>query len=699
MFRLNSQEKRQEHFFKTTKITQIFLFINFITLINLFPQENTLNTLPLQYKKWLEEEVTYIITPIEKRVFLQLKTDRDRDLFINAFWKQRDPFPLTERNEFKDEHYKRLNYANRNFGKEVPLLGWKTERGRIYIILGPPNNIQTHEDSSSIYPTIVWFYQGMSKYGLPDAFNIVFFKKYGIGEYKIYSPSLDGPQSLLALGKVLGFEQAYEELLHIAPALARVSISLIPGDSLSGGSSSISSDRLIVNINSVPQEKVKDEYAEKILLYKDIIEVEYSSNYIENDSLVKIIQDKSGIFFVNYLVEIDKLAMDFYEGKYFAKISINGKVSDLEGNTIFQYEKVIPMEFNEEQFSRIKSKKFSFQDMFPLIEGNYKFNLLIKNEVSKEFTSIEKDIAIPPVSSLLISPLILAYDKEEELSLDIKKAFKTENFQLYPTSRNDFIPENNLFLFFQIYGLNEELKKDGALEIVIYKGEEKFRTKYKKLKEYGSFNYFLEEFSLADFPFSYYEIRVSLFDENDKEILYEEDQFSISPIATLERAWINSSILPSSDDQLYLHTLGNQLLKMKKFEKAKTLLEKAYQANPTHIQFALSYSNVLFVLKEYRSVKEILIPFLMRENYEVLELLARACHGLAEYEKAIFYYKDLISHIGLNYPTLTLMGDCYYQLGDKEEALKAWEKSLEINPNQDKIKKIVDSIKQKKNIN
>jgi len=671
-----------------------FLIIVSISSISLFPNERDSRTLPLKYKKWLEEEAVYIITPKEKKVFLQLETDKNRDLFIKAFWKQRDPIPLTERNEFKDEHYKRLEYANRNFSRGTPIPGWKTDRGRIYIILGPPRDKQTYEDSSSAYPTTVWFYQGMSKYGLPDAFHVVFFKRRGVGDYKLYSPTMDGPQSLLAHGIIIDNRLAYKELLRSVPTLARVSLSLIPGDSMPGGVPSMASDRLLNNINSVPKEKVKDEYAEKLLMYKDIVEVEYSSNYIPNDSKISIIQDKSGIFFVNYLLEIDKFSLDYNEGRYFTKIAINGKISDLEGNIIFQYEKFSDLQFNKEQFDKIKSKKYSFQDIFPLVEGNCRFSLLVKNEASKEFTSVEKNITIPQSLSLQMSNLILAYRMEKKLSPDIKKAFKIDNFQLYPSAQNIFAPKDNLFLFFQIYGLNEQLRKEGTLEIVIYKGEEKFRARDKQLKEFESFEFFLEEFSLESFPPAYYKIRASLFNEKKQEIIYEEDYFSISPVAPIPRPWINSAILPPSGDPVYYHILGEQFINKRDIGKAKIFLEQAYRFNPTQIQFAMSYSTVLLILKDYKTVKEILTPFLMKENYEVLELLARSYHALGKFEKAISYYKDHISHHGINYPALTLIGDCYYQLGDKEEALKAWEKSLEINPNQEKIKKLVDSIKQ-----
>lgn len=679
------------------KLLMNTLIIISIVSIYSFPKEKASSPLHPKYKKWLAEEVIYIITPREKNVFLKLETDRERDLFIEAFWSKRDPNPLTEINEFKDEHYRRIKYANRHFGRVSPLAGSKTDRGRNYIILGPPISIQTYENLSSIYPTIVWYYQGMSKYRLPDVFNIVFFKKRGTGDYRLYSPSMDGPQSLVAhiSSGQIDSRSAYRELQSEVPALAQVSLSLLPGEPVFNEMSSVASDRLLFDINSAPQKTVKDEYAEKFLLYKNIVEVEYSVNYIGNDSLVHVIRDKSGIYFVNYLLELDRFSVNLYEDTYFTKLKLNGNISDLEGNTIYQYERSIPVEFGQELFNKIEAQKYSLHDVFPLVEGNYRFNLLVKNEASKEFTSIERDITIPQGVSLQMSNLILAYKREKDLS-DKKKAFKIENLLLYPSPRNDFSPKDNFTLLFQIYGLSEELKEKGSLEIVIYKGEEKFRRQQKKLREYESLDFFMEEFSLVDFPSAYYKVRVSFFDEDENEILFKESRFSISPVASFPRPWINSIVHTSSDDPGYFYVLGSQLFNKKEYERARILLERAYRRNPTSLRFALGFSNVLFILKKYKPIIEIFTPFLMKNNSEVLEPLARSHHASGEFDKAISYYKEYISHYGVNYFILSLLGDCYYQKGNKKEALKALEKSLELNPNQEEIKKLVNSIKKEK---
>ena len=99
------------------------------------------------YKKWLTEDVGYIITDEEKKAFSRLNTDEERQNFIEQFWLRRDPTPDTEENEFKEEHYRRIAYANEHYASGIP--GWKTDRGRIYITFGPPDEIESHPSGGS----------------------------------------------------------------------------------------------------------------------------------------------------------------------------------------------------------------------------------------------------------------------------------------------------------------------------------------------------------------------------------------------------------------------------------------------------------------------------------------------------------------------------------------------------------------------
>jgi GWxTD domain-containing protein len=127
------------------------------------PQDNPK---PAPYQKWLDEDVVYIITPPERDAFQRLATDDERREFIRQFWLVRDPTPGTEENEFKEEHYRRIGYANDHFGTgNTP--GWKTDRGRIYIRYGPPDEIESHPagGEAHTYPYEQWRYRWIQGIG------------------------------------------------------------------------------------------------------------------------------------------------------------------------------------------------------------------------------------------------------------------------------------------------------------------------------------------------------------------------------------------------------------------------------------------------------------------------------------------------------------------------------------------------------
>jgi len=146
-------------------------------------EKKEIQNLPPKYRTWLTEEAVYIITQKEKDIFLQLESDRDRDLFIEAFWRHRDPLPETPDNEFREEHYGRIQYANRNLGRGSSQPGWKTDRGRIYIILGKPMSVSSYGgEQINLVPIEVWFYQGDFGTGMPPIFYVLFFQDEGLGD-------------------------------------------------------------------------------------------------------------------------------------------------------------------------------------------------------------------------------------------------------------------------------------------------------------------------------------------------------------------------------------------------------------------------------------------------------------------------------------------------------------------------------------
>jgi len=660
------------------------------------------------YRLWLEEEVVYIITPTERDVFQKLETDKERDIFIEAFWKHRDPTPGTPRNEFRDEHYQRRKYANEYFGRGTPRPGWMTDRGRIHIILGPPKNIEDFDSINGVYPVQIWSYDGDPEYGLPTGFNIIFFKKHGMGEYVLYSPVDDGPESLLAdwgTGLTADYMQessrklsAVQQLAKLAPNLAYQTLSLIPGERPMSGTVSLASSRLLGNVFSYPQKKVEDTYAEALLKYKDVIEVDYSANYIASDSALYVIKDEAGHFMVHYSIEPKKISVSSYGDKYSTNYELDGRVSDKNGNTIFQYMKEFPLSFSGPEIQDLGAKALAIQDLFPLVPGTYKFDLLLKNTVSKEFTTFEGTIAIPEDDALpAMTPLVLGYRLEKSASpAEEYIPFRIRDGQLLTPARKTFSQKENLVVFFQVLGLPPELRSAGQLKYIVLRKEAPFLSQLKKIGEYQNAPDFLEVFPLRDFPPDYYKIRVSVLDSHGAEFLAQDEDFEITAAPSIGRPLVVSKVMPVSAAGEYDYEMGLQLLNLKRNKDALVFLEKAYAKNPAQLSYALGLSQCLFIEGQYQRIKDILSPLRGEKvTDQGLYLLGKSAHSLGELDEAIADYSDYLSRFGLNLEILNLLGTAHFQKGNAAEALRAWKRSLEINPGQENIKKLVQSLEEK----
>jgi cytochrome c-type biogenesis protein CcmH/NrfG len=146
-----------------------------------------------------------------------------------------------------------------------------------------------------------------------------------------------------------------------------------------------------------------------------------------------------------------------------------------------------------------------------------------------------------------------------------------------------------------------------------------------------------------------------------------------------------------------LFTTGVQYMNTGDLERARNRLADAYGRNPRRSDITIAYSQALFRSNDFRRVKEILLPFAGEPEpaAEVLALLGQACHALGEFQEAVTHYAAYLSRFGANIDILNYLGTCYFQLGNREEAVKAWTKSLELSPNQDKIRALLESLKKK----
>ncbi|MFQ6037667.1 MAG: GWxTD domain-containing protein, partial [Candidatus Aminicenantales bacterium] len=420
-----------------------------------------------EHRRWLED-VTPILTKAERETFLKLTSEEGRNRFIQFFWRQRDPLPDTSENEFYEEYMKRIRFADAQFGRETSKRGSQTERGYFYLLLGPPLERQIFTTSSQIVPLELWYYKGDVRFGLPPYFYLIFYQPQGLGEYRLYYPGMEGPERLVIpsyFRPTLSRTEAFGILKDVSAELANASLSYLPGERTFGVTTS-SSATIIANAKSLAEKKFSDAYARSFLLFKDYVETDYSHDFIQNDFKVRVFKNFHQ-FFVHWTMEPKTVNFALHDDRYYARFELVLRMEDLEGRPVLEKVEEIPLEITPEQYEAHERRPFAFQDVLPVIPGSYRLFFLMKNKTARDFTSFQADILVPdPKKGPMMSPVLLCSRRERGGSPPGGlKAFAFEGTQYLVSAQNMFSSQDKLFLYGQVYNLQEIPEKNVLVEI------------------------------------------------------------------------------------------------------------------------------------------------------------------------------------------------------------------------------------------
>jgi tetratricopeptide (TPR) repeat protein len=331
-----------------------------------------------------------------------------------------------------------------------------------------------------------------------------------------------------------------------------------------------------------------------------------------------------------------------------------------------------------------------------MLEGTYNFHLLMKNRVSREFTSFEKQITIPSAVKFQMSPPVLAHTKKQSPYVGQIKPFKVKDQQMYVSPKRDFSKEENLHVYFELYGVPEGIRQGGKVKVTISKSDETIQEQVREGALWPPDDKFLLSFPLAEMSPANYGIRVSVENSDGNEVLFEQKFFYISHRLSLPRPFISTELLAPADNAVYDYVLGGQHFNKGQIQTAKTLLERAYRKEPINFKYALGFAQVLFQLRRHQEVLDILLPFVQRDNPEhaAYNLIGQSYQILGKYTQAIENYQAYLAYFGTNLRVLNDLGECHFQLGNQEDALVAWKKSLELDPNQKEIRDKVNRLEE-----
>ncbi len=429
--------------------------------IPLFAASKT-KQLPPAYRKWLEEEVVWIISKTEREVFLDLKSDAERDRFMQAFWDARDPTPGTQQNEYKEEHYRRIEYANAKF-EEGTGPGWKTDRGRIYIQLGPPGQILDWLNDYQLYPVIMWFYSGRTRPGVPNSFYLLFWQREGIGGFKLYSPYNDGPEKLVH-ATFGGVDQCYQYIKSINGELARTTLTYDPHEPVDTEQyhPSMTSDLIVSSIWRMPEEAAPKSYLQQFLPANskllEKVQTKYSYQFMPMQAAFLPVTDDKGNSMLHYAFYIspENLSIARYKEQYYTAMDVTIDLSVDKDKSVLRHTQSYVQYFSESDFQNIKYMPLVFEDKIGIMPGKYQMNILVYNKITSQSYRFEKTVEVPetPVAAPGIGPLMLV-DRVQPAPTDLSSLqgliFTFFGYSFTPLLERTLHPSDKLNVLYQIY--------------------------------------------------------------------------------------------------------------------------------------------------------------------------------------------------------------------------------------------------------
>lgn len=440
-------------------------------------EEKLRKELETPYKKWLNEDVGYIITDEERTAFKRLTTDEEREQFIEQFWLRRDPTPDTAENEFKEEHYRRIAYANEHYASGIP--GWKTDRGRIYITFGPPDEIESHPSggsyerpieegggTTSTFPFEQWRYRYIE--GIGSNIIIEFVDPTMTGEYRMtMDPSekdalLYVPNAGLTLYEQMGMANKSDRFnrtdgTHLGTGDTPLPMNMNQFERL----------EQFAKLQKPPAVKFKDlEAVVNSKITYNLLPIKVQADFIK-------VTDSTVMTNITVLIENKDLQFQNKDGLQKALVNMYGRITSMSRRVVNVFEEPVVVEALPEQLEAAVKRSSIYQHKVMLSPGLYRLNVVVKDVVGGTMNNYEVALRVPRFDDekLASSSLILADQIERVPTRNIGTGqFVIGDSKVRPRITDTFRRDEKMGIYVQFYnfGPDEKTQKpNGSIEYEI----------------------------------------------------------------------------------------------------------------------------------------------------------------------------------------------------------------------------------------
>jgi len=500
-----------------------------------------------QYKKWLNEDVIYIISPEERSAFVHLTTNEEREQFIEQFWQRRNPDPDSAENTFKEEHYRRIAYTNEHYASGIP--GWKTDRGRIYIMWGPPDEIDSHPSggsydrpsnegggSTSTFPFEDWRYRYLE--GIGEDVNIEFVDPTMTGEYHL---TMD-PGEKDSLTYVPGAGLTQMESMGLASKTDRFNNSDGTHTAYGPGGPTEKQNeftRLELNakIQRAPPVKFKDlEAVVTSRVVKDQVKFDYRFDFLRITSDTVLVP-------ITVQIPTRQLSFAEKEGVDSATVNLFARITTLSGRPVQTFEDTVHRDVPAALLQQSLSTSSIYQKAVPLRPGLYRLDIVLKDVNSNNVGVVNTRLAVPRFEEdkLSASSLIIADQIQRVSAKDIGLGqFVLGDVKVRPKMDSAFLPSETMGVFLQVYNLKVDEKThkaDVSVQFRVLKDKEaeplkKFDLTADQIPEHGEEMTLQNVVTLGSFGPGKYKLEVAVTDNLAKQTITPVSEFTVKAAAS-----------------------------------------------------------------------------------------------------------------------------------------------------------------------
>lgn len=501
-----------------------------------------------QYKRWLDEDVVYIITPEERRAFLHLQTNEEREQFIEAFWQRRNPDPDSPENTYKEEYYRRIAYANEHYASGIP--GWKTDRGKIYIMWGPPDEVDSHPTGgtwdrpmdqgggeTTTYPYEDWRYRYLE--GIGENVEIEFVDPTGTGEYHLtMDPSekdalLNVPGAGLTLAESMGLANKSQRFSNTDGT--HMAENEFGGMPLNSNDEEFNRLELYANIMKPPPVKFKDlEAVVTSHMVRDQLKFDYHYDFLRITSDTVLVP-------ITVQIPVKQLTFQQKDGVDTASMNLFARITSMTGRVVQTFEDTLRADYASDQLQHAIGTSRIYQKAVPLAPGLYELDVVVKDVNSGNVGVVNTRLPVPRYQDdkLSASSLILADDIQPVSMKDIGVGqFVLGDVKVQPKLDHSFTPNQSMGIFLQVYNLKVNDKTNRAntsVELRVVKDNSaapalKFDLPASQLPEHGEELTLEKKLTLGSLAPGKYKLEIAVTDNLANQTITPTADFTIRPL-------------------------------------------------------------------------------------------------------------------------------------------------------------------------